>query len=256
MEISLSLASYILSLELKKEGKKVITYLPESSILKTLKNKDKGDFLASEEERAKLKKYQESLNGDAFWKTDEGYAFIEKHLPKGSFSLLDVGCHVGQLPAYLKQKNRWSQLDYTGTDIVGSLVDLAKKEFKEGYFFVSDIQEFITEKSFDIVLTKGTIISTFDPIKSTKNVLSIPAKKTFVLHTPISDEELEEEYYNILVHSKDYVYTSSVLSRKGFDRIVEEKEFNVIASTRRTQKFNVLNKGNYHLYDFLLEKKS
>lgn len=256
MEISLSLASYVLSLGLKKEGKKVITYLPESSILETLKNKDKGDFLASEEERVKLKKYQESLKGDTFWKTDEGYNFIEKHLPKGSFSLLDVGCHVGQLPAYLKQKNRLKELDYTGTDIVSSLVDLAKKEFKECNFFVSDIQEFITKEAFDIVLTKGTIISTFDPIKSTKNVLSIPSKKTFVLHTPISDEDLKEDYYNILVHSKDYVYTSSVLSRKGFDRVVKEEGFNVISRTRRTQKFNVLNKGSYHLYDFLLEKKS
>lgn len=256
MEISLALSSYKISLSLEKKGKRIITYLPKSDVLETLRKEDKGDFLSSDQAKSEVEKYQESLGQEAFWEKDEGYTFIERHLPKNKFSLLDVGCHVGQLPAYLIQKGRWNDITYTGTDIIGTFVDLAQQKYQEGDFFVSNIQEFITDKAYDVVFTKGTIISTFDPIKSTRNVLSVPSKQTFLLHTPISDFEQEDDFYNILVHSPQSVYTSSVLSRKAFDKVLEEKGFSIIAETKRSQKFNVLNKGSYHLYDFLLEKKS
>lgn len=254
MDFTIPIGAFKLSLAIEKRNKIVITYLPDSDVLRVLKETDKGDFLASKEAKNRVREYQKSLKTNNFWKLDDGYDFIEKHLPKGKISLIDVGCHVGQLPFFLKQTGKWESINYTGTDVMKTFIDLAKKEHKGGVFFLSNIQEHITDQTFDVVFTKGTIISTFDPIKSAQNVLSIPSKKTFLLHTPIASNNIDEDYYNILVHNKEQVYTSSVLTLQGLQKVIDEKGFKIVENRKRPKLFKVLNKGGYHLHDFLLKK--
>ncbi|MEQ8525107.1 class I SAM-dependent methyltransferase [Gracilimonas sp.] len=256
MKLSFTLGPFKAGLFAEKENKKVIIYLPESNMLDTLKKAGKENFNNSEEDKKRLKAYIEKRSTSSFWKDDPGYLFIKKYLPEGEISLIDIGCNVGNLPFYLKAENLWNRISYMGTDLLPVFVELAAEALPEGVFFVSDIQEDVIEESFDVVLTKGTIISTFDPIKSLKNVLSVPSKQTMLIHTAISDEVTSgEKFYNILVTDKDNIYTSSVLSKKAFFEEVKAFGFSVKEMNKRPGKVEVQNKGVYHLYDFVLEKK-
>ena len=256
MKLSFTSGPFRAGLFVEKQDKKVIIYLPESNILSTLKAKDKGDFSTSAEDKNKLREHQNKLSKSSFWEADPGYKFIEQHLPEGEISLLDMGCNVGNLPFFLKEKKIWDRISYTGTDLVSAYVDLAEEAHVEGSFFTSDIQEDRIDEYFDVVVTKGTIISTFDPIKSLKNVLSVPSKQTMLVHTAISDElKSGEKFYNILVADKDNIYTSSVLSKTAFFDQVDAFGFDIKEMQKRPGKVEVQNKGVYYLYDFVLEKK-
>lgn len=255
MKFSLPAGPFHLGVFIENKNKKIITYLPDSDVLSTLKKEDKSSFNNTPENKTRLKKYIDYLKREDFWEQDEGYAFLQNHLPENHFSLLDMGCHVGQLAFYFKKTNQWDNVDYTGTDVMKVFIELAKQEHPKGSFRVSDLQKESVQEEFDVVLTKGTIISTFEPINSLKNVLAVSSKKTLLIHTPISNEPIHEEFYNILISGSDNVYSSSVLNKKVVEQYIADSGFRIASQNRRKGVFEVANKGTYSLYDYCLVKE-
>ena len=71
-------------------------------------------------------------------------------------AVLDVGCGLGDLLAYLKQQN--IPIAYTGVDIVEGMVEAAKQQHTDGHFVCGDIfsEEILLPGSFDVVFCSGT----------------------------------------------------------------------------------------------------
>jgi SAM-dependent methyltransferase len=69
------------------------------------------------------------------------------------FSVLDVGCGLGDLFGYLGRTGR--QVDYLGVDIVPQMVEQARARHPEGRFEVCNILESPPRRRFDLVLCSG-----------------------------------------------------------------------------------------------------
>ena len=70
-------------------------------------------------------------------------------------SLLDVGCAMGSLLEYLKEKD--IRCRYTGVDILQSMIDEAKRKKLDGEFFCADLfqNNIFEKKSFDVLYASG-----------------------------------------------------------------------------------------------------
>jgi SAM-dependent methyltransferase len=74
----------------------------------------------------------------------------------GPFSILDVGCGLGDLFAYLNRTGR--DADYLGVDIVPAMVERARERHPDGRFEVLDLLTQTPEPStFDIVVASGSL---------------------------------------------------------------------------------------------------
>lgn len=71
----------------------------------------------------------------------------------GRFSVLDVGCGLGDLVGYLERTGR--QVDYLGVDIVPQMVEEARRRHPQARFAVCDILEAPPQGRFDLVLCSG-----------------------------------------------------------------------------------------------------
>ncbi|MSQ14678.1 MAG: class I SAM-dependent methyltransferase [Dehalococcoidia bacterium] len=70
-------------------------------------------------------------------------------------SVLDIGCGLGDLYGYLKEKN--GAFTYAGYDISTKMVETARERFPEACFIVRDIlEEKCAPESFDYVVASGT----------------------------------------------------------------------------------------------------
>src|SRR4030042_2838585 len=54
-------------------------------------------------------------------------------------TVLDVGCGLGDFYIWLKRK--YSDIRYTGIDIIPSMIEIALKNYPEARFYVQDILE-------------------------------------------------------------------------------------------------------------------
>ncbi len=70
-------------------------------------------------------------------------------------SLLDIGCGTGNLLEYIISKGL--NVKYTGIDILGKMIDLAKSKGLPGEFLHADIfkHSLFGAKSFDVIYTSG-----------------------------------------------------------------------------------------------------
>lgn len=69
-------------------------------------------------------------------------------------SVLDVGCGLGDLYAYLQEREH--NVQYTGYDITPGMVEHARERFPSGSFSVHNImQDDVVEPQFDYVLASG-----------------------------------------------------------------------------------------------------
>lgn len=70
-------------------------------------------------------------------------------------TVLDIGCGLGDLFAYLKSVNNLP-LAYVGTDLVAEMIELAKEKQKECQFFCCDVlASNPTKINFDVVFCSG-----------------------------------------------------------------------------------------------------
>ena len=72
-------------------------------------------------------------------------------------AVLDVGCGFGEMAKFLKKK--YSDVKYSGVDIIPEFIEEASKNFPEYRFLVQDYFNNPLEESFDIILASGTLNS-------------------------------------------------------------------------------------------------
>lgn len=72
--------------------------------------------------------------------------------------ILDVGCGLGDLVAFIDNKTN-GNFSYTGIDLTSSLIESAKKKFKQPnvHFACCDVSTFTENKNFDIALLSGAL---------------------------------------------------------------------------------------------------
>jgi len=89
--------------------------------------------------------------------------------PEGIPTVLDVGCGWGGLLAYCLG-NR-IKVEYTGIDIVESMINYAQKNFDNGEFILGDVFEHNPERKYDYVICNA--------IMTQKLTASIPEMENF-----------------------------------------------------------------------------
>jgi len=97
------------------------------------------------------------------WGPDEARMFLryDKMLSVGDFaggkrkSLLDVGCGYGGLQNYAISKN--IDLDYTGIDVAGNMIEWATANVPSGNFIEGDILDYRFDREFDHVVCNGIL---------------------------------------------------------------------------------------------------
>lgn len=70
-------------------------------------------------------------------------------------SLLDVGCGYGGLQGYANSKN--IDLDYTGIDVAGNMIEWAGTNVPSGNFIHGDILDYEFDGQFDYVVCNGIL---------------------------------------------------------------------------------------------------
>ena len=76
----------------------------------------------------------------------------------GRVSLLDLGCGIGLLVDYLKDRGLLEKIQYLGIDISEKMVEVARKRHPDCLFEVRDIlRDPLPEKSVDYVVMNGVL---------------------------------------------------------------------------------------------------
>ena len=64
---------------------------------------------------------------------------VVKEIEKRKISLLDLGCGVGLLVDFLKQKNILKKYKYMGIDISYNMIEIAKKDILKFFFNIGSV---------------------------------------------------------------------------------------------------------------------
>lgn len=235
----------------------MIVRLPENELLDLIRKTNKGDLHMNDTHvfESHFDNFKHKTNFDK----DSSYKFIKACFQKiitKKIKLLDIGCYVGPLPIFLKKNKFWDLVDYSGTDIIPNALEIAKSNFPEGNYFVANAESLKTEEYYDIVFSKGTIISTFYPDKALNSILDIPSKYVLLAHQPLikSTPKNGKRFESILVVNDTNMYTSTVLYYSYFLEELKKRNIKVVKMRRRFLPTRVGNFTSYYLYDFLLEK--
>jgi len=88
------------------------------------------------------------------------FSVLVDNVPLEAKRLLDVGCGLGDLWKYLRQRD--ISADYTGVDLVGKMVDRARRQYPGVMFVCGDIlaeqlAEELRHEQFDVVFCSGML---------------------------------------------------------------------------------------------------
>ena len=83
------------------------------------------------------------------------FAVLADHVALAGRSLLDVGCGLGDLWGYLKE--RGVEAEYTGVDLLDSMLDLARRHYPHATFVAGDpfTEDPFPGRRFDVVFGSG-----------------------------------------------------------------------------------------------------
>lgn len=196
-----------------------------------------------------------------FWKGEAGYAFIHSELPillEGQRKrVLDVGCSVGQLVTFLKDARIWPDLNYLGVDADEGAVRIAGQRHADAKFDSCDAQQSLNDRvgEFDVVLTKGTICSTYQPYEALKAILECATESALLVHTACTTSDCGEEgFVTTLYASESNAYVFTIMNLDSMMDFIESAGFCVTKQSIRRRPKNVLNLGTYRLYDLVLKR--
>ena len=87
------------------------------------------------------------------------FQVLTKHVPLAGKTLLDVGCGLGDLAAFLRRKD--ISVQYTGIDVVDEMLAHARQVNPEDRFMLADVfdsnDETLADEAFDVVFCSGTL---------------------------------------------------------------------------------------------------
>ena len=84
---------------------------------------------------------------------DLRFRALTSHVHEDGFSLLDFGCGLADLRAFLDKK--FNAYSYSGVDAIPEFVDHCKKKYADSMFFLSDMPDDISDY-YDYVVISGT----------------------------------------------------------------------------------------------------
>ena len=196
-----------------------------------------------------------------FWKGEAGYEFTRRELPellKGRRKcFLDVGCSVGQLVSFLKEVQIWPDLDYLGVDADEGAVRLAGQRHAGATFQSCDAQQSLNDRlgEFEVVFTKGTICSTYQPYEALNAILECATESALLVHTACTTSDCGEEgFVTTLYASRNNAYVFTIMNLDRMLEFIADAGFSVARQSMRKRPKNVLNLGTYRLYDFVLKR--
>src|SRR5262245_2023769 len=123
-------------------------------------------------------------------------------LPK-DFSLLDVGCAVGQLVPVLQEIGFTGP--YVGIDVVEGFVSAASRGFGSAssqyrFMHFDALKMPFEDHAFDVVYSRSTLISTYDWQEALRQHLRVARKWVLLFQVPFHEGPPETIYF--LQHSK------------------------------------------------------
>ncbi len=83
-------------------------------------------------------------------------SLIAEIRPNEHCSLLDVGCGLGDYVRYLYDHG-YRSIDYTGIDIMPSMIGIARKKYPQEKFFVADFYDESFTRQFDFIICSGAL---------------------------------------------------------------------------------------------------
>lgn len=173
-------------------------------------------------------------------------------LPK-DFSLLDVGCAVGQLVPFLQEVGFSGP--YFGMDIAHGFVVSARRRFDGTlgrYHFIQVDASMMPfhDASFDVVYSRSTLISTYDWKRALQQHLRVAKKWLLLLQVPFHSQE-EQDTVFFMQHSKLHTSLLCSMTRTAF---LKELPESVRAEIRPCSSgFEVINFGQVKWYDVFIE---
>ena len=185
-------------------------------------------------------------NTKIFW--DKKYALSEKasrtfpyeniaeFFPKNEeFTLLDIGCAMGDGCIFLKEK--FPLADISGADFSEVAIKKAKKKTDKVRFFVLDILEEIPLIKYDYVVMCSTLEHFNDPYIVVDKCLKF-IKKSFIVQVPYEENFSEPKLYSKGLHrylfneSTFDVYNTEILK---ITKKIEETGYRYIIYEIRTE---------------------
>ena len=105
--------------------------------------------------RARLKKYGHSKETLGWFKgkQDIRYRALIKDIPADISSIIDVGCGFGDGIPYIAEK--FTDLHYTGIDMVPEFIENAKARFQQHDFVCGDYIKFEPKKRLGAIIASG-----------------------------------------------------------------------------------------------------
>jgi ubiquinone/menaquinone biosynthesis C-methylase UbiE len=98
------------------------------------------------------------------------FAVLAEIAPLAHTRVLDVGCGLGDLYDYLRDRN--IPVTYTGYDLVPDMVERAAKRFPEVRFAVRDAVQGLGDEPFDYILSSGAFNINFgDNLATVQNII-------------------------------------------------------------------------------------
>ena len=259
MNVHVPLLGLRLRISLEKRNALRYFLMPESPLLELMRSETKFSGKEYGREKQRSLAFLSYLQSEPFWKKDAGYEFCGKHLARliqPGCVILDVGCSVGHLPVYLKHLELWDGVTYFGVDLDRADIGVAQQAHSKGAFVVCDIQQTLPFRSpgFDIVYSKGTIISTYFPYRALDAIADVASKYLILVHTPLTARQTpgSDGFISMVCASQDNAYVSTVMQERLFMERISDKGFTVSDVRVRRKPHKVENFGTYRLYDFLL----
>lgn len=173
------------------------------------------------------------------WESSEAqasrFSVLLKLIPKGSFTLLDVGAGLGDLLAFLRQRGVPAR--YTGVDILPEMVNRARGRFPDGRFECADI---ISDENwgerFDVVYASGIFnLMMQDNMgfvgRASKRFFELTTRLCVVNFLSESSENKEEPYFYYSPEAVRAVFSASFPEVRIVDGYLRN-DFTIVATRR------------------------
>ncbi len=106
---------------------------------------------------------------------------LPEHDRKAPFTLLDIGCGLGDYVPFLEQEG-YNRVDYNGIDIIPAMIVNAKRKFPGRHFFVRDFMDIGFRLTFDYLVCSGGLnIITYDSEEKHIQYIKRFIKKMYLL---------------------------------------------------------------------------